>query len=259
MCGEVGARELDLFAGGEGFYGEDVGGDFVFAEEDDVAGERVGGVEGLAELEGAVAYFDGEAGAAEVAGEGQGGGVLGGAEGGDVGVELWVHDRGAGGCGVGFGLGLEGEDEAVFADGEADAGGSGAAEHLGEAVVAAAAEQGVLGAEAGGDGELEGGAGVVVEAADEARVDGGTGRRRRRARRGPASKWALGVGAEVVGDLGQGVDEVLVGFVLAVEDAEGIGVGAALVVGAELVLDGLRGLRGGRRCSGRGLRSCRRS
>jgi hypothetical protein len=47
-------------------------------------------------------------------------------------------------------LGLQGEDEAVFADGEADAGGAWAAEHLGEAVVAAAAEEGVLCAEAAG-------------------------------------------------------------------------------------------------------------
>ena len=80
--------------------------------------------------------------------------------------------------GVGCGLGLQGEDEAVFADGEADAGSARAAEHLAEAVVAAAAEEGVLRAEAagwiagGGDGELEGGAGVVVEAADEAGIDG---------------------------------------------------------------------------------------
>ena len=43
-------------------------------------------------------------------------------------------------------LGLQGQDEAVFSDGEADAGGAGTAEHLGEAVVAAAAEEGVLGA-----------------------------------------------------------------------------------------------------------------
>ena len=52
-------------------------------------------------------------------------------------------------CGC-VGLRLQGEDQAVFADGEADAGGLGAAEHLAEAVVAAAAEQGVLRAEAAG-------------------------------------------------------------------------------------------------------------
>ena len=57
--------------------------EFVFAEEDDVAGEGVGEGEGLADFEAAVAYFDGEAGGAEFAGEGQGGGVLGDA---DVGV-----------------------------------------------------------------------------------------------------------------------------------------------------------------------------
>ena len=100
-----------------------------------------------------------------------------------------------------FVLGLQGEDEAVFADGEADAGSFGAAEHFAEAVVAAAAEQGVLRAQAAaiGNGELEGGAGVVVEAADQARVDGVGQRRRRPARRGPGEVGA-GVGVEVVGD-----------------------------------------------------------
>ena len=102
---------------------------------------------------------------AEFAGEGEGCGVGGRADGSDVDVEP--------GC-VLFGrLRLEREDEAVLADGETDAGGFGAAEHLGEAVVAASAEEGVLGAEAGAgllggrDRELEGGAGVVVKAADE--------------------------------------------------------------------------------------------
>jgi hypothetical protein len=59
-----------LFAGGEGFYGEDVGCYFVFAEEDDVAGYGVGDVEGLAEFEGAVAYFYLQAGGAEFSGQG---------------------------------------------------------------------------------------------------------------------------------------------------------------------------------------------
>lgn len=77
MFGEFGSGKLDLLAGGEGFYGEDVGADFVFAQEDDVAGEGVGYVEGLAELEGAAAYFYRQAGGAEFSGQGQGGGVLG--------------------------------------------------------------------------------------------------------------------------------------------------------------------------------------
>ena len=57
MFGDFGSGKLDLFAGGEGFYGCGSGCYFVFAEEDDVAGQGVGYVEGLAELEGAVAYF----------------------------------------------------------------------------------------------------------------------------------------------------------------------------------------------------------
>ena len=144
-----------------------------------MAGDAVGGLEGFLEAEAAVADLDGEASTAEFAGKGEGGGVAFGAEGGDVGVEFGRFKvRGSRFEGLRGGLGLEGEDEAVFADGEADAGGARAAEHLGEAVVAAAAEESVLGAEAGGwiagrgDGELEGGAGVVVEAADEAGIDG---------------------------------------------------------------------------------------
>ena len=35
---QFGLGDFDLIAGGEGFDGEDVGGGFVFAEEDDVAG-----------------------------------------------------------------------------------------------------------------------------------------------------------------------------------------------------------------------------
>ena len=46
-----------------------------------------------------------------------------------------------------------------------------------------------------------------------------------------------GFGAEVVSDFGEGVDDFLVSFVLAVENAERIGFGAALIVGAELIFD----------------------
>src|SRR5579863_731430 len=65
---------------------------------------------------------------------------------------------------------FERHDEAVFADGESDAGSGRAAERFGEAVVASAAENGVLRAQRA-VGEFEGGAGVVVEAADQAVVD----------------------------------------------------------------------------------------
>ena len=72
---EIGLSDLGLLAGGEGFDGEDAGGEFVFAEDDDVAGDAVGGLEGFLEAEAAVAEFDGEAGATEFAGQGEGGGV----------------------------------------------------------------------------------------------------------------------------------------------------------------------------------------
>ncbi len=62
------------------------------------------------------------------------------------------------------------QHQAVFADGEADAGRLGAAERFGKPVVAASAEDRVLRAQCA-MGELKGGAGVVVEAADQAVVD----------------------------------------------------------------------------------------
>jgi len=60
--------DLGLLAGGECLDCKDTGCEFVFAEDDDVAGDAVGGLEGFFEAEGAVADFDGEAGAAEFAG-----------------------------------------------------------------------------------------------------------------------------------------------------------------------------------------------
>ena len=141
------------------------------------------------------------------------------------------------------GLGLQGEDEAVFADGEADAGGARATEHLGEAVVAAAAEQGVLRAEAAavGHGELEGGAGVVVEAANEAGFDD-VGDAAGFERGFDLVEVRAGVVVEEVGDLREVVDDLLIVGVLAVEHAQRIGFGPALVVGAHLVLYGGEGL-----------------
>ncbi len=50
---------------------------------------------------------------------------------------------------------------------------------------------------------------------------------------------------EKVGDLGERVDDLLIVGVLGVEDAEGIGLGAALVVLAHLVLYGLEGFAEG--------------
>src|SRR5690606_34698316 len=67
----------------------------------------------------------------------------------------------------------EGEQDALEAHREADGGGLGPTQGLDHAVVASAAEQRVLGAELPGlGGQLEAGAGVVVDAAHEARVHG---------------------------------------------------------------------------------------
>ena len=130
LC-ESRSLHLGLFAGRKRFYRQNATGGFVFAQDDNCARDFVRSLERFLQPEGSIAHFDEEAGASEVAGEGEGCGVSFHAHWGDVGVEFV-------GNGCGFGLGLEGEDEAVFADGEADSGGLGAAEHLGEAVVAAA-------------------------------------------------------------------------------------------------------------------------
>ena len=66
---------------------------------------------------------------------------------------------------------MQREDQAVFADGEADAFGGRAAEEFDEAIVAAAAADGVLRAESL-RGDFKRGAHVVVEATDEAPVFG---------------------------------------------------------------------------------------
>ena len=139
---------------------------------------------------------------------------------------------------------LEGHDEAVFTDGEADAGGGNArAERLREAIVAAAAADGILGAESAVE-DLEGGLGVVIEAADEARADfvGDAANVEEIADTGEVG--AALVVQEFV-DGGQRGDDGLVAGVLRVEDAEGVRDGAALVVGRELILDGIKGFAEG--------------
>ena len=144
--------------------------ELVFAEDDDGAGGLVGGFEGLFEAEAAFSQFDTQAGAAEFASQGQGGGIDASERGFILGVAQRRDERWSVLLLRGF-QGLEGKNEPVFAHGKADAGGFGAADGLAQAVIAAAAEQGVLGAQAA-VGELEGGAGVVVEAADQAVIAG---------------------------------------------------------------------------------------
>src|SRR6202011_4264817 len=86
---QLAARYFGLLPGVEVLYGEEAGGEFVFAYDDHAVGEFVGGLEGLAQAEGSVADFDRKAGGAEFLGEQQGGGVLCDAHGGDEGVELF--------------------------------------------------------------------------------------------------------------------------------------------------------------------------
>ena len=66
---QIGLRYLNLFSSRERFDGGGAGRDLVFAEDDDVAGDAVCGLEGFLQAEGAVADLDREAGAAELAGE----------------------------------------------------------------------------------------------------------------------------------------------------------------------------------------------
>ena len=110
------------------------------------------------------------------------------------------------------GLAFEVEDDALDAHGETDAGGRVPADLLYQAVVAAAAPEGVLGAFLGGL-DLEDGAGVVVEAADESVVEG-EGDAHALQEADQVCEVGLAVGAEVVSAAGSVLDEGLAGAFL---------------------------------------------
>ena len=133
---------------------------------------------------------------------------------------------------AGFGLHLfDDHDEAVLTDRKADAGrGNFRFERFREAIVAAAAEDGVLRAEVAVD-DFERGPHVVIEAADEARANGRTGCRVRRAKPGRLRN-ARGNRRRDDRGCGQRVDDGLVLGNLAIEHAQRIGFGAALAIGA---------------------------
>ncbi len=126
-------------------------------------------------------------------------------------------------------------DQAVFADGEADAGCGRSTEGFGESVVAATAEDRVLGSE-GAVGELEGGARVVVEAPYQLVVprEGHADSLENRLDLVEVRAAAL---VEELADAGQFLDDGLILGNLAVKHAQGIGHGAALTVGAHLRSD----------------------
>ena len=220
-----------MYAGGEGLHCQDTGLKLVFAQDDDGAGGLVGGFKGFFQPEAAVAQLDAQpawrssrARARAAAFRPSPSGAI----------------KASAFCGswAGF-LGEQREHQPVLAHGKADAGGFGPADGFAQAVVAAAAEQGVLRAQAAVR-ELEGGAGVVVEAAHQA-VIARVGHAGGIERGGDGGEVGLGVFVERVGDLGQRVDDGLVFRNFAVEHAEGVGDGAALAVCAHLGDDGDEG------------------
>ena len=109
-----------------------------------------------------------------------------------------------------------------------------AAELLEQAVVAAAAADRALRAEAVGD-PLEHGEVVVVEAAHQARIDAVGDARRRRARRAPPSKCASDASPRKSISCGAASTIACIAGFLRVEDAQRVAVQAALRVLVERV------------------------
>ncbi len=135
-------------------------------------------------------------------------------------------------AGMGF---FDRHDETVFTDGEADAGcGNAAAQTFSEAVVAATTEDRILRTEGTFVDNLESCAGVVVETADHARVDGVANAAIFEIF-AHAGEVGLGVFVEIVVNGRQCVDIRLVFGGLRVKDAQGVGFKAALRVWAELI------------------------
>ena len=121
--------------------------------------------------------------------------------------------------------------EAFDAAGPADGRGGRAAHGLHQAVVAAAGEDGALGAEMGGD-EFEGGVAVIVEAADDAGVFG-EGDFEGVEVAAKVVVMGLGGGCEGGVDGGGVGDKLAVVLVLAVEDAQRVADEAVAAFGAE--------------------------
>ena len=120
----------------------------------------VGGLKGFLQPEAAFAQLDPQPLVAQFAGQNQRGGVQILAQRRNKRIR---HLRSWGGLGR---AGQQGQHQPVLAHGKADARRFGPADGLAQPVVAAAAEQGILRAQAA-VGELEGGAGVVVQAAHQ--------------------------------------------------------------------------------------------
>ena len=124
--------------------------------------------------------------------------------------------------------GLQSEHQPVEPHGKADAGSFGAAYGFAQAVVASAAEQCVLRTQASVR-ELERGAGVVIQAAHQPRIQlYGTPAASSAAI--TAAKCFLRFLVELIGDLGQRLDDGLVFGHLAIQHAQRVGDGAPLAV-----------------------------
>jgi hypothetical protein len=227
-----------LFAVGEVFQDDGVGLELGVAEDEGVGGAfAVGDFELGFEGAGGEVHVGGDVVVAQFAEELE----LCGAGGVAVGDE---PEEGAGGAGELGSLRFEGDEETFEAGAEADAGGGSAAEVFDEVVVAAAAAEGVLGAESAG-GDFPEGFGVVVEAADEVGVDfekrvQGSGFRVQGRREELLDPFEVAAGFFGEGFVGGGgaLGGLLVAGVFAVEDAEGVGFEAALRVVAELLCFG---------------------
>src|SRR5262249_54199775 len=106
-----------------------------------------------------------------------------------------------------------------------------------EAVVSTSAEHGALRTEIAMS-ELESGAGVVVEAANHAFVDGVGNSDRVEHRAHGGEVLAAGV-VKILADLGELLDDGLVLGNLTVEHAQWVGLGATLAIGTHLMQDWL--------------------
>src|SRR5262249_32620943 len=229
------ARNRLLLAAREILDGEHPGAELVFAGDQGVSSpESAGGFERLLQAEGFVTEFDDEILAAQLAGQPGGFSIHARSQGSDVDIGLGKYLLG------GF---AQRHDEAIFADGETDAGGLRASQGFGEAIVAAAAQNRVLRAQ-GAVRELECGAGVVIETAHQAVVEGEGNSDRFQNSLHLVEVLAAGL-VEKLSDAWQRCNDRLVFGNFAVEHAQRIGDGAALAVGAHFFFDGIERLAQG--------------
>src|SRR6202789_4715999 len=131
MRTEVGPGHLCLLAGSEVFHCQDTGGGLILTEYHDLARQLVRDLKRLLQPEAAVAQLDAQSCGSQFARQRQRLRVLR--------IAYW-RNIGVGADSLCFNLRLQGQFQAVFADGEADARCTGATDRLRETVVAAATQ-----------------------------------------------------------------------------------------------------------------------